>query len=130
MQDLYIPLSLFTEANVISDLKKAFDTVNHDILLKKLYAYGIRGNILKWFQSYLQNRKQYIYLNKKKSDTKSIKCGVPQGSVLGPLLFILYINDLAGVSDRLFSILFADDTSVFAEGQSVDEAVNVMNIRV
>jgi len=115
---------------VFLDLKKAFDTVNHDILLKKLFAYGIRGNILKWFQSYLQNRKQYIYLNKIKSDTKSINCGVPQGSVLGPLLFILYINDLAGVSDRLFSILFADDTSVFAEGQSVDEAVNVMNIEL
>ena len=76
---------------VYIDLKKAFDTVNHNILLKKLHAYGIRGNILKWFESYLHDRQQYVYVNKTKSDTKYVKCGIPQGSILGPLLFILHV---------------------------------------
>ena len=69
---------------VYIDLKKAFDTVNHNILLTKLYAYGIRGNVLKWFKSYLHNRQQFVYLNKAKSETKYVQCGVPQGSILGP----------------------------------------------
>jgi hypothetical protein len=76
---------------VFIDLKKAFNTVNHDILLSKLEHYGIRNNILAWFKSYLTDRKQYVYFNGKSSDILSITCGVPQGSVLGPLLFLLYI---------------------------------------
>ena len=84
------------------DLKKAFDTVNHKILLKKLYAYGIRGSILKWLDSYLSDRLQYVYYNGSESNSDSITCGVPQGSILGPLLFIIYMNDIFNVSNFLF----------------------------
>ena len=72
-------------------LRKAFDTVNHGILLKKLRHYGMRDNMLDWFQSYLSDRKQYVDINGKSSDLLDITCGVPQGSVLGPLLFLIYI---------------------------------------
>ena len=79
------------------DLSKAFDTVDHNILLEKLSMYGVKGNNLKWFHSYLSNRKQYIEFQnddkKEKTNSLTIKCGVPQGSVLGPLLFIVYVND-------------------------------------
>ena len=85
------------------DLKKAFDTVNHRILINKLQLYGIRGHILDWFRSYLQNRKQYIHINDTHSNLGSISCSVPQGSILGPLLFILYIND---ISHLMFQLQF------------------------
>ena len=76
---------------IFLDLKKAFDTVDHKILLKKLYAYGIRGNVLQWFNSYLTDRSQYVTYDGIQSQTHHIKCGVPQGSILGPLLFIIYM---------------------------------------
>ena len=109
------------------DLKKAFDTVNHRILISKLCKYGIRGHILQWFESYLKNRKQFVQIKNFKSQIKSPTCGVSQGSILGPLLFILYINDLANVSDVLFPILFADDTSVYIEVDKESDLIKTLN---
>ena len=98
------------------DLKKPFVTVSHDILLKKLHAYGIRGNTFKLLKSYLTNRTQFVVYDGILSCTLLINCGVPQGSVLGPLLFIISMNDVGNVSDFLYTIPYADDTSVLLNG--------------
>ena len=107
--------------------KKAFDTVNPEIMLSKSYHYGIRGVAHKWFGSYLNNREQYVEYAGTKSELNNITCGIPQGSILGPLLFLLYINDLANVSNVLFSILFADDSNLFISGGDPNDLVNTMN---
>lgn len=112
---------------VYLDFRKAFDTVDHQILLSKLQKYGIRGKTLEWFQSYLHNRTQYVEYNNSHSTVKHISMGVPQGSILGPLLFLIYVNDISDVSDKLYSILFADDTNVFIEGSNLNNLINTLN---
>ena len=102
---------------------KAFDTVNHDILLEKLEHYGIRVCALLWFRSYLSNRPQYVTYNGTASMSHTIKCGVPQGSILGPLLFLIYINDLGNVWINTMPLLFADDTNLFSCDQAALQMV-------
>ena len=94
------------------DLSKAFDTLDHKILLHKLQYYGIQGISLAWFKSYLSNRVQFVEIDGIKSENKTIDTGVPQGSILGPLLFIIYMNDINSVTNKFESILYADDTSL------------------
>ena len=112
---------------IFVDLQKAFDTVNHDILLKKLEHYGIRGTPLNWFKSYLSNRKQFVSINGHSSSLANISCGVPQGSVLGPLLFLIYINDLPDSSHFLSFFLFADDTNIYCESDNLELLTKKVN---
>ena len=98
---------------IFIDLSKAFDTVNHQILLGKLEHYGIAGKALDLIKSYLNERKQYVQIDKYKSQTRTVSCGVPQGSVLGPLFFLLFINDLPNCCPSSKVHIFADDINVF-----------------
>ena len=118
---------------VYMDLSKAFDTLDHKILISKLQFYGIHGIALEWFQNYLSNRQQYVELNGYKSPHLPLTTGVPQGSILGPLLFLIYMNDIPSSSDVFKFLLFADDTSLktFMNTKlpnfSIEEKSNVIN---
>lgn len=125
VSNIQIQLDNDQKCTILSlDLCKAFDTVDHDILLKKLYSIGVRGSLHKWFQNYLCDRKQYVYLENNRSSLKDINCGVPQGSILGPVLFLIYINSLSKVTLNGVLSLFADDTTIIYFSSNHNEITN------
>ena len=111
------------------DLSKAFDLVSHQILLNNLKYYGSQQKENNWFQSYLSNRKQQVHVNGVASESCSISTGVPQGSILGPLLIIIFINDLPKSSTYFSTRLYADDTSLTASGSDLD-SVNCVKLTI
>ena len=112
---------------IFLDLSKAFDTLNHDILLHKLNTYGIRGLANIWIKNYLADRKQHVVYNQRASSDRKIVCGVPQGSILGPLLFLLYINDLPLSSPSSHFIIFADDTNILFSHKDPEQLEKIIN---
>ena len=112
---------------IFLDFQKAFNTVNHGILLDKLSHYGIRGPAYDGFSSYLNERYQSVVYIGCESEDKFIQYGVPQGSILGPMVFLIHINDLPSVSNLFMPILFTDDTNLFCTGRNVDSLVNAIN---
>ena len=103
------------------DLKKAFDTVDHLILLGKLNSYGINGAAGNWFRSYLSERKQKCFVNGHFSTNRLLRCGVPQGTILGPLLFLIYINDLPNCLSHSCARMYADDTHLTYASNDIDD---------
>ena len=109
---------------LLIDFSKAFDMVDHVVLLKKLNHYGIRGPALNWLRSYLSNRKQYVSINNSDSSSMTIAHGVPQGSILGPLLFIIYINDIPNIANFAKFILYADDANIIITANTIEDVYN------
>ena len=115
---------------IFIDIKKAFDTIDHNILLQKLHFLGVRGVANSWLTSYLSKRMQYVEVCECMSDLLQVKYGVPQGSVLGPLLFILYINDICNVSKVFDCILFADDTNLLCSDNDINDLCEIINLEL
>ena len=105
---------------IFIDFSKAFDRLNHDTLMSKLHYYGIRGNAAALIRRYLRNRFQCVHINGHSYDLKQLRAGVPQGSVLGPILFNIYINDIINISHSAQIITYADDTSIFFQGTDIN----------
>ena len=116
--------------NICIDFRNAFGTVNHNILFRKLENYGLRGPVLSLLKNYLSSRTQSVKIGHHISSPKSISIGLPQGSCLGPLLYILYVNDLPKISPDSFPILYADDTTLCLRSNSIDDAINRANIEI
>ncbi len=112
--------------SVFIDLSKAFDMISHDILLRKLENLGVRGVANLWFKDYLTDRKQYLEMYNIKSPLDKILCGVPQGSILGPILFLVYVNDIS-MSTPLSILSFADDTTISTSAPDVHTLYTTMN---
>ena len=110
-------------------MSKAFDTISHDILIHKLEHYGILGICKDWFASYLTNRSQYTEINGHKSTYLNINTGVPQGSILGPILFLIYVNDINN-SSNLNILCFADDTTTYKSGPNIKDLISDVNIQL
>ena len=111
---------------ILVHLQKAFDTLDHAVLLEKMKYCGFRAFVIKWFESYLSNRKFLVCIDVF-SEAGTLKYGVPQGSVLGPLLFLLYVNDLPQSFSNTGSYLYADDTCIFYQHEDVKKIENVLN---
>ena len=116
-----------TSLNVLIDFSKAFDTVNHDILLRKLRRYGVCGSALLWFESYLKDREQYVSIRDKSSEIKVSNISVPQGSVLGTILFLIYVNCLPNVSEAFSPTIFADDCTLSVIGLEIENITAICN---
>ena len=112
--------------SIYIDAMKAYDTVNHQILLKKIEYFGITGKNANWVKNYLNERKQCTHANNVLSNEEIITCGVPQGSVCGPLLFLLYINDISKVLNKCKVSLYADDTVLYFSGKNLDEVITIV----
>jgi hypothetical protein len=106
---------------VFIDLRKAFDTVDHWILIDKLKSYGLHNTELNWFKDYLINRKQVVGFGKEFSDPCVVTSGVPHGSILGPLLFVLFVNDLPLTLERCSILMYADDTVIYYTASDAEE---------
>ena len=111
---------------LLIDFKNALDFLNHNIMLKKLQGYGISGPLLRLLESYLQERTQYVQLNKLKSKARSITYGVPRDSLLGPRLFSLYVNDLPSAITSSEVCLFADDSTFYFTGANIEEVIDTL----